>query len=257
MRKFFEGLAGRAEWPRWPANPNNVTNKECGCVVMQEAFGPRYYWYGPMRWWMDSFTGSGVEKPEPVSRIHWPLAFMFAVDKDTVLRHSRSYYAAMHRLAHQGINLLHDIKVGPGSLGDGFEMVYSPDTLGHALERLPFLVLADRSADAPKPYALCRPRCSSEAGRVVSPQQLTSIERKLNALNRRKIFPANPPVPNKEENLVLIRATNATRPSTWSSQPGIFSSDASARILRYYHNHRKVSARDVVGSGRGNSGSRV
>ena len=163
MRKFFEGLAGRAEWPRWPANPNNVTNKECGCVVMQEAFGPRYYWYGPMRWWMDSFTGSGVEKPEPVSRIHWPLAFMFAVDKDTVLRHSRSYYAAMHRLAHQGINLLHDIKVGPGSLGDGFEMVYNPDTLGHALERLPFLVLADRSADAPKPYALCRPRCSSAA----------------------------------------------------------------------------------------------
>ena len=224
---------------------------------MQEAFGPRYYWYGPMRWWMDSFTGSGVEKPEPVSRIHWPLAFMFAVDKDTVLRHSRSYYAAMHRLAHQGINLLHDIKVGPGSLGDGFEMVYNPDTLGHALERLPFLVLANRSADAPKPYALCRPRCSSEAGRVVSPQQLTSIERKLNALNRRKIFPANPPVPNKEENLVLIRATNATRPSTWSSQPGIFSSDASARILRYYHNHRKISARDVVGSGRGNSASRV
>ena len=36
---------------------------------------------------MESFLGSGVEGPEPVSRIHWPLALMFAVNKDTVLRH--------------------------------------------------------------------------------------------------------------------------------------------------------------------------
>ena len=187
---------------------------------------------------MESFLGSGVEEPDPVSRIHWPLAFMFAVDKGTVLRHSRSYYAAMHRLARQGINLLHDIKVGPGSLGDGFEMVYNPDAFGHALERLPFLVLANRSADAPKAYALCRPRCSSEAGRVVSPQQLTIIQRKLSALNRRKVFPANAPLPNREENLVLIRATNATRP-TIRSQAVL--SESRSRIQQYYQNRRKIS----------------
>ena len=242
MRQFFEGLAARAEWPRWPASPYNVTAKECGCLVVREDFGPSYYWERPMRWWMETFLGSGVEEPDPVSRIHWPLAFMFAVDKGTVLRHSRSYYAAMHRLARQGINLLHDIKVGPGSLGDGFEMVYNPDAFGHVLERLPFLVLANRSADAPKAFALCRPRCSSEAGRVVSPQQLTIIQRKLSALNRRKVFPANAPLPNKEEKLVLIRATNATRPSIQSQA---VLSESRSRIQQYYQNRRKISTQQI------------
>ena len=250
MREFFETLTARAEWPRWPASTYDVTAKECGCLVIREDFDPSYYWYRPMRWWMESFLGSGVEEPEPVSRIHWPLALMFAVNKDTVLRHSRSYYTAMHRLARQGINLLHDIKVGPGSLGDGFEMVYNPDTFGHALERLPFLLLANRSADAPKPYSLCRPRCSSEAGRVVSPQQLTIIQRKLNALNRRKVFPANAPLPNKEENLVLIRATNATRPSRpsiWSqavSQAGL--PEFGARFRRKIYSVEAPAARTAT-----------
>ena len=231
LRTFLGSSNG--EWPRWPASPYDVTAKECGCLVIRErGFDSRYYWWRPMcaapppshmreptpsrcyggrRWWIESFLGSEGERLVAEERIHWPLAFMFAIDKHTVMRHSRSYYAAMHRLARQGVKLLHGIKVGPGSLGDGFEMVYNPDTFGHALERLPFLVFANRSIDAPKPYALCRPHCSSEAGRVVSPHQLVVIERKLNALNRRKIFPASAPLPNREENLVLIRARNATR----------------------------------------------
>ena len=170
---------------------------------------PRYR--GGRRWWIESFLGDDGERLVTDERIHWPLAFMFAIDVRTVLRHSRSYYAAMHRLARQGVRLLHDIKVGPGSLGDGFEMVYNPDTFGHALERLPFLVFSGRSTDAPNPYALCRPHCSIEVGRIVSPHHLAVIQRKLHALNKRKVFPANAPLPNREENIVLIRTRNGTR----------------------------------------------
>ena len=121
-----------------------------------------------------------------------------------VRRHSRSYYAVMHRLARRGIQLHHDIQVGPGSLGDDFDMVYHPDTFGHSFERLPFLVFSNSSADAPKPNGLCRPHCSSEAQQMLRPDALARIESKLRLLNTRSVFPANVPLPSRTENLVRV-----------------------------------------------------
>ena len=49
LRTFLWSRIGGTEWPRWPANPYDVTAKECGCHVVRERdFGPDYYWWRPM-----------------------------------------------------------------------------------------------------------------------------------------------------------------------------------------------------------------
>ena len=199
----LETFLRRSEWPQWPESPYDLSARECGCAVVRErGFGQGYYWWKPMHWWIESFRGRDGEQLVADQRLHWPLSFMFAVDALTVRRHRRSYYVALHRLARQGIQLQHDIQVGPGSLGDGFNMVYHPDTFGHAMERLPFLLFANGSTG--EHDALCEPHCSSNASSMLGPRALANIRRKVQLLNQRAVFPPDVALPSPLENLVRV-----------------------------------------------------
>lgn len=221
------------EWPVWPSDPRDMTSRHCGCLVVREKnFDMSYYWYRTMQWWIDSFHGPHGKELVANKSIVWPIGFMFAVDATTIRQHSLSYYQALYRLARLGIELSHEIRFDTGSLGDAFELMYHPDSFGHAFERLPFLVFAPRSPEAPDPRRLCKPRCEGELTSLLKPSHVGTIIRKLHNANALKRFPSRLSLPSSTESLVTVRPATLRRTELDWAQPSRKTQNATDVHLR-------------------------
>ena len=210
--KQLQTFLGHNEWPGWPADPRDMTSRHCGCLVVREKnFDMSYYWFRTMQWWIDSFHGPNGKELVANKSIVWPIGFMFAVDSTTIRQHSLGYYQALYRLARLGIELSHQIRLDTGSLGNDFELMYNPDSFGHAFERLPFLVFAPRTPEAPDPRRLCKPRCEGDLTSLLKPSHVASITRKLRNANSLKKFPSRFPLPSVTEALVTVQTATPRR----------------------------------------------
>ena len=113
-------------------------------------------------------------------------------------------FSHANRLAQKGVALNHTMRIGPGSLGDDFELVYNADAFGHSFERLPFLALTDLGA-VPNAPPLCQPRCAASLKDLLSSPDRKIIERKLRNLNLLSDFPiTGVKLPTPAEYLVRV-----------------------------------------------------
>jgi hypothetical protein len=145
----FDALStflARAEWPRWPRD-RPPSEREAGCQLMVEPGFQRgrYNYWSAMTWWMHSFLQPAAGAHVASQRtVHWPLSFMFHLDRSTASLRSRSFLFALYRLARRGVHVP-ELKLQLG-----------PDAWGHAMERLPFYAFSSAYAPRSRPLSRCR-----------------------------------------------------------------------------------------------------
>ena len=129
------GFLSRNTWPPWPQDGAN--EESCGCgLVSNEQLRPGYYWYTPMKWCLrEGLDHQAGQAPLSGAGFRWPTAFMFAIDSATARRRSLRFYRRMYAVARSGVVMR---PAGAQSLRGPW---FSPDRLGHVMERLPFLLL--------------------------------------------------------------------------------------------------------------------
>eukprot|EP00965_Chrysotila_dentata_P040961 1357680-Pleurochrysis_carterae.AAC.3 len=93
FRALGEYIARPAATWAWANSPSSPPGSEnflfCGCDVVHETLWPEYRW----RWAMHASVRRFLNHSLAVGRdFQWPRAFMFGVDRRSVVRHSSGYY---------------------------------------------------------------------------------------------------------------------------------------------------------------------
>ena len=147
LRRWLQrgGPSAQAGWPR---EPLSITRRQCACELSQDLLrlDEGNYWYLPMRWWLrEFFTPGSVYSAFRHGPFHFPIGFMFYVDRASIRRRGRLFWLAMYRLAREGVVLR-----GVGEAATPPLMAtYSPHSLAHVFERLPQFLFG-------RPYAVRR-----------------------------------------------------------------------------------------------------
>lgn len=178
--RLMHAFLQRNEWPAWPDRIEEVTAQHCGCggsVGTGVEFGPRFFWYKHITWWLGHFvtptdpaaaTGS-EEWIAQVGRralegaymhhngtLYSPDCFMFAVDRASVRSRSRDFYFANYQLNLHGVRVIPEgaNTASPGAVRHGNGFNFNPLVWGHVNERLPLFLFNREFRELPQ-----LPRC--------------------------------------------------------------------------------------------------